>query len=73
MTASAEKGAGPAVATDIAPAPPRYRSIIFFAVVLGANLQVLDTTMATVALPRMQGAALRSRRFVAKTSSTSPS
>jgi DHA2 family multidrug resistance protein len=33
-----------------------YRRTIFFGVVLGANLQALDTTMATVALPRMQGA-----------------
>ena len=56
MTTSAEEGAGPVVATDIAPPPPPHRGIIFFAVVVGANLQVLDTTMATVALPRMQGA-----------------
>ena len=56
MTASADEGVGPAVATDIAPAPARHRGIIFFAVVIGSNLQVLDTTMATVALPRMQGA-----------------
>jgi len=33
----------------------RYRLLIFAGVVLGANLQVLDTTMATVALPRIQG------------------
>ena len=33
----------------------RYRILIFVGVVLGANLQVLDTTMATVALPRIQG------------------
>ena len=40
-----------------APPPPiRYRLLIFVGVVLGANLQVLDTTMATVALPRIQGA-----------------
>ena len=39
------------------PAPPmQYRLLIFVGVVLGANLQVLDTTMATVALPHMQGA-----------------
>lgn len=37
-------------------APMPYRRTIFFGVVLGANLQALDTTMATVALPRMQGA-----------------
>ena len=34
----------------------RFRLLIFVGVVLGANLQVLDTTMATVALPRIQGA-----------------
>ena len=34
----------------------RYRLLIFVGVVLGANLQILDTTMATVALPHMQGA-----------------
>jgi DHA2 family multidrug resistance protein len=33
----------------------RFRLLIFVGVVLGANLQVLDTTMATVALPRIQG------------------
>ena len=33
----------------------RYRLLIFAGVVLGANLQVVDTTMATVALPRIQG------------------
>ena len=33
----------------------RYRLLIFAGVVLGANLQTLDTTMATVALPRIQG------------------
>tara|TARA_Y100001960_G_scaffold332521_1_gene433345 strand:- start:359 stop:1849 length:1491 start_codon:yes stop_codon:yes gene_type:complete len=33
----------------------QYRLLIFVGVVLGANLQVLDTTMATVALPRIQG------------------
>ena len=39
------------------PAPPmQYRLLIFVGVVLGANLQVLDTTMATVALPHIQGA-----------------
>ncbi len=32
-----------------------HRLLIFVGVVLGANLQVLDTTMATVALPRIQG------------------
>ena len=36
-------------------APLRYRLLIFAGVVLGANLQVLDTTMATVAMPRIQG------------------
>ena len=54
MTASADSGTAPAVATDMAPVP--HRRILFFAVVVGANLQALDTTMATVALPRMQGA-----------------
>lgn len=40
-----------------APATPApYRRTIFFAVILGANLQVLDTIMATVALTGMQGA-----------------
>jgi DHA2 family multidrug resistance protein len=34
----------------------RHRILIFAGVVLGANLQTLDTTMATVALPRIQGA-----------------
>ena len=34
----------------------RYRLLIFVGVVLGANLQILDTTMATVALPQIQGA-----------------
>ena len=49
---------GPAmIGTVQAPPPPiRYRLLIFVGVVLGANLQVLDTTMATVALPRIQGA-----------------
>jgi DHA2 family multidrug resistance protein len=54
MTASADGGTAPAVAPEVAPAP--HRGIIFFAVVMGANLQALDTTMATVALPHMQGA-----------------
>ena len=42
--------------TSIASEPIRHRGIIMLGVILGANLQVLDTTMATVALPRMQGA-----------------
>jgi MFS transporter, DHA2 family, multidrug resistance protein len=54
MTASVDGGTTPAVATDMAPVP--HRRMLFFAVVVGANLQSLDTTMATVALPRMQGA-----------------
>ena len=45
------------IGTVQAPAPPmQYRLLIFVGVVLGAILQVLDTTMATVALPRIQGA-----------------
>jgi MFS transporter, DHA2 family, multidrug resistance protein len=48
---------GSGSATTVAAAVPApYRRTIFFAVILGANLQVLDTTMATVALTRMQGA-----------------
>lgn len=47
------------VSTSAAPVTPaaqsRYRLLIFIGVVLGADLQVLDTTMATVALPRIQG------------------
>ena len=35
--------------------PMRNRLLVFAGVVLGANLQVLDTTMATVAMPRIQG------------------
>jgi hypothetical protein len=54
MTASADGGPAPAVPTEMAPAP--HRRILFFAVVVGANLQALDTTMATVALPHMQRA-----------------
>ena len=39
-------------------APIRYRLLIFAGVVLGANLQVLDTTMATVAIAPHPGIAL---------------
>ena len=40
---------GSGSATTVAAAVPApYRRTIFFAVILGANLQVLDTTMATV-------------------------
>jgi len=35
--------------------PMKNRLLVFAGVVLGANLQVLDTTMATVAMPRIQG------------------
>jgi DHA2 family multidrug resistance protein len=40
-------------AADLTPVP--YQKTIFFGVVLGAILQVLDTTMATVAMPHIQG------------------
>lgn len=53
MTARDSSPAAPEAAAPAA--PMRYRLLIFAGVVLGANLQVLDTTMATVAMPRIQG------------------
>jgi DHA2 family multidrug resistance protein len=50
-----EPSSQPMSAAGSPDAPMQYRLLIFAGVVLGANLQTLDTTMATVALPQIQG------------------
>src|SRR5262245_43891505 len=47
--------AAPGAASSAAPAAPRHRGMIVVSIMLATIMQALDTTIANVALPHMQG------------------